>query len=555
MDCTGGYDEMESLCRDHCINKYKCAGEQNICVHVGNVCNRYPDCPFSDDETFCHIQRVICPSNCHCLLHAIQCQNNHENEIIFKYPKTYIFIYFINICKPPKTDIKFYNAISVQLTQSFVTDLCNVHHFPNCLSLTLRQNSIKRISKKCSDLMPLLRSLDLSDNKIAVIAKLAFSRLSKLHFLNISNNPLTVLPILFAKKAQIFLHMVNMHPQIIDIMAFANVKIKSIITKDHHVCCIIPDNTLCPANKPWYISCSDILPNRMIKNFYAIISVLIILLNSASALSHILRYKKNSTFHITIVCININDTLSGIYLFTIWIADFSLKGTFSVKEHLWRSSLVCFGAFTVILLFTVLTQLLLLFLSLSRLMIIIYPVDTNFKQLKYVSRTLVSAFLFSLFIAVVISSLYKFEEKYIPISLCLPFIDPSAKILLIKIVTWFTVITQLISSVTIFTIHIVLVAKLKMSDELFRKSKSISSDSILISQLAIITLSNIICWFPSNSIYIIAMFSSTYPINLIIWTTVIGLPINSLINPLTFLCVFFRQYMQNVNKCSSKLPI
>ena len=128
---------------------------------------------------------------------------------------------------------------------------------------------------------------------------------------------------------------------------------------------------------------------------------------------------------------SINDSLSGIYLITIWITDFSLKDIFSVKEHLWRSNLFCFFAFTVILLFTILTQILLLFLSLSRLMIVIYPVDTKFKQLKFVSRTLVFAFLISLFIAVLISSLYRFKDKYIPISLCLPFIDSSAKILLI----------------------------------------------------------------------------------------------------------------------------
>ena len=93
-DCSGGYDEMENLCKNFCINKYKCAGEQNICVHVGNVCNQHPDCPLSDDETLCHIQRVICPSHCYCLLHAIQCKNNHENEIIFRYPETYILVLF-----------------------------------------------------------------------------------------------------------------------------------------------------------------------------------------------------------------------------------------------------------------------------------------------------------------------------------------------------------------------------------------------------------------------------------------------------------------------------
>ena len=47
----------------------------------------------------------------------------------------------------------------------------------------------------------------------------------------------------------------------------------------------------------------------------------------------------------------------------ISIADLSLKGMFSVKEHIWRSGIVCISAFTTKLLFTISTQMLLLFLS------------------------------------------------------------------------------------------------------------------------------------------------------------------------------------------------
>ena len=47
--------------------------------------------------------------------------------------------------------------------------------------------------------------------------------------------------------------------------------------------------------------------------------------------------------------------------------------------------------------------------------------------------------------------------------------------------------------------------------------------------------SNILCWFPANGIYLSAMFLSVYPINLVIWTTVIIIPINSVINPGVFL--------------------
>ena len=60
-----------------------------------------------------------------------------------------------------------------------------------------------------------------------------------------------------------------------------------------------------------------------------------------------------------------NDILCGIYLCCILTADTILKDTFLVKEELWRSGPVCFAVIGIILWFTVLSQLVLIFLSLS----------------------------------------------------------------------------------------------------------------------------------------------------------------------------------------------
>ena len=54
-DCPGGYDEIEKSCQKHCRNMYKCVRTQITCVHVGNICDRYTDCLFGDNEQFCHI--------------------------------------------------------------------------------------------------------------------------------------------------------------------------------------------------------------------------------------------------------------------------------------------------------------------------------------------------------------------------------------------------------------------------------------------------------------------------------------------------------------------
>ena len=66
----------------------------------------------------------------------------------------------------------------------------------------------------------------------------------------------------------------------------------------------------------------------------------------------------------------------------------------------------------------------------------------------------------------------------------------------------------------------------------------------MVSQLILISTSNILCWFPTNAIYLSAMYLPIYPINLVIWTTEIIMPINSVINP----CVFLLTNMKEIFK-------
>ena len=47
----------------------------------------------------------------------------------------------------------------------------------------------------------------------------------------------------------------------IDINIFKKFEIDIIEADDYHICCIALANTECFANRPWYISCTDLLPN------------------------------------------------------------------------------------------------------------------------------------------------------------------------------------------------------------------------------------------------------------------------------------------------------
>ncbi len=51
--------------------------------------------------------------------------------------------------------------------------------------------------------------------------------------------------------------------------------------------------------------------------------------------------------------------------------------------------------------------------------------------------------------------------------------------------------------------------------------------TVLITQLVLISSSNVLCWSPTNGVYIAAMSVPSYPIEMIIWTLDGSMPLNS----------------------------
>ena len=71
-----------------------------------------------------------------------------------------------------------------------------------------------------------------------------------------------------------------------------------------------------------------------------------------------------------------------------------------------------------------------------------------------------------------------------------------------------------------------------------------NSNKAILPHLVLASASNILCWFPVNIVYISAMYLSVYPIDLVLWTTVVIMPLNSLINPCIFISMKLKQILK-----------
>ena len=418
-DCPLGDDETKCNKSTTCKNMFHCRNTKHMCLHLGNTCDGHDDCPLSDDEMLCELKLVYCPSYCNCLLYAIHCRglSGETFKMIFRFSYFFaqlskfklIFIHtLINLLK---------DAVVINLPENEISYICDTFSkFSEwkCVILDLSFNLLKNLENKCFATTKYLKLLKINDNYIISLDKHCFHYLTKLRYLSLMNNPLIQLHSLFLMHtSHLMLFSVdsvgslNIYPK-----AFDGSKINLIITTDYHVCCIAETNTVCTAFKPWFISCSDILPTFGMKLFYRIVSVTIFILNILSIVLQIKSYQSNKCFSLIVISINCNDLLCGIYLSCVWIADLFFSELFKIKEESWRSGILCLTAFTTVLSFTVLTEILLILFSLSRLMVVIYPLKTRFKETSFIVKLLVFLIFFSLFFIVLIVLIFRSSNDF-----------------------------------------------------------------------------------------------------------------------------------------------
>ena len=234
--------------------------------------------------------------------------------------------------------------------------------------------------------MQFITAIKINSNEIHKIHSNSFSSLPNLRFLNLSNNFITSLPSkIFNKVNSISDLLLKKNDfKFISFQAFSNVEIKTLETSKYFICCVVALKTNCIYQyKPWYMSCSQLLPNMEVKTSIGIISVVLIVINISSLLLHCINFKQSKSFNVLIIAINLNDMMCATYLTLLFSADSYFGKHFSGNEQAWRGSPVCFLLFFLSLFFSLTSPFLLSVLSLSRIMVFLYPFDSKFKDPVY----------------------------------------------------------------------------------------------------------------------------------------------------------------------------
>ncbi len=250
-DCPDGADESkEFLCGTqlYCKQMFHCQSSMRKCISLHNVCDGFQDCPLNDDEA--HKCEVGCVVGCECLVHAVICSYTCIQSFLAFNTFPYVFIK-IQSCAIPQPDIlgkAFLEAKVFQLNKNNLTNICNFHFPPGLAVFNVENNMLVSLKTHCIINKDLLIKLYLSNNQIQDLENKCFVNLTQLALVKLDNNPLFQLGGLFApytNMSKVVFSVVNIFLHDIDVKAFSQYFMRAVVTSDHHICCIVPDNVTC----------------------------------------------------------------------------------------------------------------------------------------------------------------------------------------------------------------------------------------------------------------------------------------------------------------------
>ncbi len=540
-DCPQGFEEQFCKTMPNCKNMYRCENSYT-CIHLKDVCDGVQDCPLKEDESFCSLTGIICPNPCVCLMFAIHCCNMSKNTFnCLSLPHHVVVAKHIEM-EPLQTllhCIIFFSVLSIG--NNSLENLCSIiPSTQRALLLDAGFNHIIALTSGCFGESGALTIIKLNNNNLSKVDNFAFSGLKSLAALDISFNKLSKLPGFLCGTSELkllFLHGNNKELSQGNINEFT--KLKYLKTDVYSTCCLMSSDVQCLTEKPWFFTCTDLLPGLGTKFGFYVESILTITFSCISVILRLQQWHKDTkqswAFGSTVVSVNTVDITCGLYLTIIWVQDIMSEKIFAPNESKWRSSFLCFLAFSILLNFCLLSPVLLCFVSVERLMVVLHPMDTKFKKTNFTVRCVCVLSIITFVLSLGVTVLLKLASHQVPFKLCSPFIDPTHSVLLLRITTWVLFLLQVLSSVFIAVVYgKLLKAKQESTEALKGKMSNQQSNRAIILQLVLATMTNILCWIPSSIVYLIAMFLERFSMDMMIWTMIVATPLNSVINPVIF---------------------
>lgn len=544
-DCPGGYDESRVFgCENHrdCSFMFKCHKSQ-LCFHMLDVCDSVTDCPLGDDEFTCDIQGSHCLEGCSCLHYAIECNNVLCNFTVGALP--FVSFHIIHCRSNLSTNIMLNtNAIRVNFSHNLLSEIPHqICNSGSLFSLDLSFNNISKINF-CLEQMYHLHLLFLQYNVIQELKMKTFSDQKFLRVLHLeSNNLFSIHRNLFHLSAHliaVFVANNSLTGENIAIFAGEVLSVQVIVSDNIALCCVASHFQKCIQGLPWHTKCFRLLGYKGLKIFMIcgiIVSFVLNTLLGRLMYRSVVQAKKVKPYHIIVGSLPSSHVLVIVSFCIQLMSDSKFGNDFILHVNTWKASFTCKLLFCLILVHCLSMESLHLFLSLSRMMVILKPLNSSFKEAKYASKWLTCVFCICMLMGV--SFMLKFLHSKIPNRLCLPFVDVTKSEWLMIFIPFFTLLVQILCIVFVSICDIMMLKKLAESSKATGRSNAEIDRGMLIQLLSLLFL-NILCWIPSSLVHIVCVFLPKYPVVLTFWAAFLRMVFAAISDPIFFSVVHFK---------------
>ena len=372
-----------------------------------------------------------------------------------------------------------------------------------------------------------VRTLNLSQNSIQSVAIDGFQALKKLRVVDLRGNPVTVFP-------------VNLFRGLEDLDA--------VYADNYKLCCpdMLPrgfNPARCWAPSDEISSCQALLRSNIYRTSLAILSVLALLGNLGSFVYRVFfqGVSKTQGFVVFVLHLNVADFVMGVYLAVIGVADRMYMGSYLWHERAWTKGVPCKAAGFLCLLSSEVSALTICLIALDRAVVIRFP----FTRYRFRKRSAHAACLVAWLLGLVLASvpLMSFSppwDFYGQTGICIPLpitrVDFAGHDYSFAVMIVFNfVLFLLIALIQAFIYMAIRSQRMAVTDPTQSATSSQTSKDLRIaSNLAVVAVSDFLCWFPIGLLGVLTSSGVRIPGEVNVAMAIFVLPVNSAINPFLY---------------------
>ncbi len=539
-DCPEGQEEVACESMD-CAGLVKCHSS-SLCIHLNDVCDNNLDCPSNDDESLCQLQKFKCPRSCLCLNLAMSCDD--VADVIFKSMSYFPHILYSCSCCGLHTVAEFSfnpNLSSVNLSSNCLSTVPEAAQFKFLKTLDVSNNKIEYLEKNSFQDQFYLQCAILKENNIAQIEDAAFHNLSEVCVIDLSKNNLSYFSARMLSNVR-HLRVLNMlHNEIITIdTEHFHINIEMIYSDTFKLCCGQFGVLKCLYHllAEQLNVCSRLLLSKHLNILTLCITVLTVVPNAIcfSYCVKILYSTAKPTSHskpynIFTCALSFLHFFLAAYLLLIWAADEYYQDVYFMFVDNWTESHFCSASFLVHLFYQIAMPIVLTSFHLSRLQVILYPFDSNFKSGKFVAKYL-SLVIFVLFLLCVAVFIPNVLLQTVSFGFCSPFIHTTFSWMHV-VFTSFLLALHIVALLVILIAKILMVRGMKSSQEAAGKGRAVGKGVFV--QLTSLYATHAFSWLSVSPTYLVSQFLPLYPLVAVVHITITCAPTNAILNPVVFI--------------------